>query len=122
MLDKYITHYSLERKRLVAEKLHLVKQHIQKGFATFASHIEDPPATLGTGSSDTSNERVSQDNSTGDKSSNEDIVLAACESMSCSASESSSEDDNPRPFVAFGQSRSRQGRNIRPRPRFLDCY
>ena len=41
VLDKYITHYNLERKRLVAEKLHLVKQHIQKGFATFAGHTED---------------------------------------------------------------------------------
>ena len=122
VLDKYITHYSLQRKRLVAEKLHLVKQHIQKGFATFAGHIEDPPATLGTGSSDTSDESVSQDDSTGDKCSNEDIVLAACESTSRSASESSSEDENPRPFVAFGQSRSRQGRNIRPPPRFLDYY
>ena len=119
MLDKYIIHFNLERKKLIADKLLLVKIHFRDNILSDQAHRHANHPDAGTLSSD-ENGSSSDDDSSDHL---EDLVVAACESLSSSsASNLSSDEEIIELLFSLRNGTSRQGRTIRPPTRYEDFY
>ena len=119
MLNKYIIHFNLLRKKLIADKLFLVKIHLRDNILPDQAHRLANYPDAGTVSSD-ENGSSSDDDSSDHL---EDLVVAACESSSSSSdSNLSSDEETTALLFSLRSSTSRQGRTIRPPTRFGDFY
>lgn len=140
ILDKYLTHHSLRKPRLISEKRKTVKKHIEQMY--LRRHVEDNLQAevfahdVADGRADESFEEISEADSTNEddepsssneESESEDLVLNTCDSSPESGSESEAEDSciqdgSSVPIHALGQTRTRQGRSVRPPSHLLDYY
>lgn len=126
VLDKYINHHELRKCRLVAEKLTIVKEHIQDSLvnaqAPAVAHIAARMENASNHQSDSFSSDESSPEYAGDSTGEENLVLADYDSTEHTGSGSDTQEPAAGAFFALGEFQTTIGRSVRPPSRFNDCF